>query len=60
MVTSIEGGPSHDASHLRSHVEEGYLHGSLIRNAMQWAGVLSSPKAALRGYLFHELVERPE
>jgi len=31
-------GPGNDTEHLRSHIAEGYLHGSLILNAIRWAG----------------------
>lgn len=32
------GGKVSDPDHLVSHLKEGYLHGSLIVNAMRWAG----------------------
>ena len=32
------GGQQSDAEHIRKHVQEGYLHGSLIVNALTWAG----------------------
>lgn len=32
------GGASSDAEHLRQHIKEGYLHGSLIMNALKHAG----------------------
>jgi hypothetical protein len=33
-----QSGPSTDTEHLLSHIKEGYLHGSLLVNAMRWAG----------------------
>jgi hypothetical protein len=60
-----------DPHHLRDHIETGYLHGSLIVNAMRWAGYkdtsigillqgLGAPKhtsikSALRRYLRRKL-----
>lgn len=32
------GEVTENVSHLRKHVKDGYLHGSLIFNALQWAG----------------------
>jgi hypothetical protein len=32
------GDHSGDHEHIRSHIQEGYLHGSLILNALKWAG----------------------
>lgn len=32
------GLPSSDAEHIRNHIEEGYLFGSIIVNALKWAG----------------------
>lgn len=32
------GEPLDNVDHLREHIREGYLHGSLIVNAMRWAG----------------------
>jgi hypothetical protein len=32
------GDVSGDKSHILSHIQEGYLHGSLIINALKWAG----------------------
>lgn len=32
------GGPGDASGHLLSHIEEGYMHGSLIMNALTWAG----------------------
>jgi hypothetical protein len=29
----------HDPEHLRSHLKDGYIHGSLIVSALKWAGV---------------------
>jgi hypothetical protein len=31
-------GPMEDNEHIHSHIEEGYMHGSLIMNALTWAG----------------------
>lgn len=58
-----------DYEHLRLHIEEGYLHGSLIVNAMLWAGYTdqsigyhfhmkgphTSAKSAVRRYLRRKL-----
>jgi len=59
-----------DAGHLRQHIKEGYLHGSLLVNAMRWAGYQdmgirywlnskpgqrSQVKSALRRYLYRKL-----
>lgn len=61
---------SNNAEHLREHIKEGYMHGSLVVNAMRWAGYqdlgiqywLSKPpgdrsliKRALRRYLYRQL-----
>lgn len=32
------GGKDYDTGHLLEHIREGYMHGSLILNAMRWAG----------------------
>lgn len=58
------------ASCLESHVKEGYLHGSLLVNAMRWANyrdeqiglyygikMTSSFRRALRKYLNHHLIK---
>ena len=57
-----------DTDHLLSHIDEGYLHGSLLVNAMRWAGYRDDQiglhysmdlrdtfKRALRRYLKHSL-----
>lgn len=31
-------GPAENVDHLREHIKEGYLHGSLILNALAWSG----------------------
>jgi hypothetical protein len=38
LVTADSGDPWGDVEHLESHVEESYLHGSLILNAMRASG----------------------
>jgi len=55
-----------DVEHIKAHVKEGYLHGSLLVNAMRWRGyddraiglhysmnLRDTFKRALRRYLFH-------
>lgn len=64
------GGRDSNADHLREHIKEGYVHGSLLVNAMRWAGYkdlgirywFSQPKghrraikSALRRYLCRQL-----
>lgn len=64
---------SDDSEHLRHHVKEGYLHGSLLENALRWAGyddkqiarILHASdkpavKKALRRYLRAKLGEKSE
>jgi hypothetical protein len=35
--TAGQSGP-HDSEHLRSHMREGYIHGTLLVNALRWRG----------------------
>lgn len=65
-----ERGSDRNPEHLLSHIEDGYLHGWLLVNAMRWAGYgdegisymldprftsRTSVKSALRRYLRHRL-----
>ena len=51
----------HNADHLLAHLDEGYLPGALIRNALTWAGFrdpaqkADTVKRALRRYLRHRV-----
>ena len=65
MVTSMQTGQKAEpaaASCLAAHVEDGYLHGSLVRNALLWArpgdpkfATIAEAADALRRYLRHHL-----
>ena len=65
IVTSMRTGKTVEPSAcscLASHVDEGYLHGSLVRNALVWArpsdpryATLHDAADALRRYLRHHL-----
>ena len=62
--------PGENLGHILSHIDEGYLHGSLLLRAMKWSGFseqriswefggqlrnVRSVRAALRRYLRHKL-----
>lgn len=52
-----QSGPVSDSEHLLNHIDEGYVHGSLLVNAMRWDGMRDAGiSMMLHGRAPHDLV----